>query len=133
MIWRQWRDSSRASILAGCSTRRSSSRAATCAGRFALCITRRWRKSMAFTRSDPAAVGTALKIESPDSALGIAEILRDASAANSVIAVSGGGSKAALGNTGALPDVALSTIRLNRVLHYEPTDLTLSVEAGARF
>ena len=30
-------------------------------------------------------------------------------------------------------DVTLSTVRLNRILHYEPNDLTVSVEAGTRW
>lgn len=49
------------------------------------------------------------------------------------VAPVGGGTKLALGNIPTRVDTALSTAKLSRVLHYEPTDMTLSVEAGIRF
>jgi glycolate oxidase FAD binding subunit len=44
--------------------------------------------------------------------------------------VSGGGTQLAFGNPGGPFASHVSTHRLNRVLHYEPADLTIAVEAG---
>jgi glycolate oxidase FAD binding subunit len=69
----------------------------------------------------------------PDSADEVARLLADAAGRGQAIAPVGGGTKLAIGNAPARIDAALSTAKLNRVLHYEPTDMTLSVEAGIRF
>ena len=42
----------------------------------------------------------------------------------------GGGTRLAYGNLGGPFDVALSTAKLNEIIHYEPDDLTLAVEPG---
>ena len=72
-------------------------------------------------------------VETPATAQDVANVLVSAAAAGATVAPVGGGSMLALGNVPDRIDVALSTARLDRVLHYEPTDLTLSVEAGVRF
>ncbi len=71
------------------------------------------------------------RIERPDSAAQLAEILAGAAANGSGVAPVGGGSMLGLGNASNSIDYAVSTKSFNRVLMYEPTDLTLSVEAGA--
>lgn len=53
--------------------------------------------------------------------------------ANAAITPFGGGTKQAHGNpihTNGRPLVALQTTRMNRVMEYEPDDLTITVEAG---
>jgi glycolate oxidase FAD binding subunit len=62
-----------------------------------------------------------------------AELLREASLAGQKLAPVGGGTKLSLGNPPESLDAILSTERLTGVLDYEPTDLVLSVGAGARF
>ena len=69
----------------------------------------------------------------PPSAEGVAEVLADAAANGLGLAPVGGATSLALGNPIERYDVAISTARLNDVLDYEPMDLVLSVEAGARF
>lgn len=69
----------------------------------------------------------------PGSAEEVAAVL--ALAAESAVAVIpwGAGSAMALGYPPRAGDIALDLRRLNRVLQYEPADLTLSVEAGISF
>jgi glycolate oxidase FAD binding subunit len=78
--------------------------------------------------------GRTLKtIHQPSSAQEVADLLRDADNLKRAVAPVGGGSKLTLGNS---PDTIIDGIdltALNRILHFEPADLTLSVEAGARF
>jgi glycolate oxidase FAD binding subunit len=78
--------------------------------------------------------GRALKtIHKPVNAEEVADLLRDADNLKQAIAPIGGGSKLSLGN---VPDAIINGIdltALNRIMHFEPADLTLSVEAGARF
>lgn len=69
----------------------------------------------------------------PSSPEEVAEALATADREGHAIAPVGGGTKLALGNAPARLDYLLSTAALDRVLHYEPTDLTLSVQAGMRF
>jgi glycolate oxidase FAD binding subunit len=69
----------------------------------------------------------------PVSATELASILSEASGAERAVTPVGGGTKLALGNVPKQVELALSTARLDRVLHYEPTDMTLSVEAGIGF
>lgn len=70
--------------------------------------------------------------ESPESALRVAELLANASVQRNPVRIVGGGGAAALGNSLRPVGWSLSTSRLNRFLTYEPTDMTLSVESGAR-
>jgi glycolate oxidase FAD binding subunit len=66
----------------------------------------------------------------PCTAEELAEQLHDASAKRQSISLRGAGSKSGMAGPVAPSDVAISTSRLNRILQYEPRDLTVSVEAG---
>jgi len=66
----------------------------------------------------------------PATAEELAEQLRDAGAKRQTIALRGHGSKSGMAGPVAASDVTISTARLNRILQYEPRDLTVSVEAG---
>jgi glycolate oxidase FAD binding subunit len=68
----------------------------------------------------------------PQSAEEIAAILADASQLGQAVIPVGGGTSLALGNPPRGADLALSTRALSSVIDYEPTDLVLSVGAGAR-
>lgn len=59
-----------------------------------------------------------------------ADILRRANEARWAVAPAGYGAGLALGNPPERLDLVIATTRLNRVLDYEPADLTASVEAG---
>jgi len=72
-------------------------------------------------------------VVTPASAAEVAEVLASAAADGLVVAPVGGGSALALGNVPERVDIALSTAGLAGIIAYEPTDLTLSVGAGARF
>lgn len=69
----------------------------------------------------------------PASAKELAECLKNAAARSQSISVIGNNSKRLM--AGPLPraNISVSTVRLNRVLAYEPNDLTISVEAGLRW
>jgi glycolate oxidase FAD binding subunit len=69
----------------------------------------------------------------PATAAELAEALRDAAAHLRTIQLSGAGSKRRMAGPVAAADVSLSTTALNRVLAYEPNDLTIGVEAGMRW
>lgn len=69
----------------------------------------------------------------PQSAEEIAAILADASQLGRSVIPVGGGTSLGLGNPPRAADIALSTRALSSVIDYEPTDLVLSVGAGARF
>lgn len=69
----------------------------------------------------------------PLSAAELADTLAQAAADGLKVAPIGGGTALALGNPPERVDLALSTLALNGVLDYEPSDLVLSVAAGARF
>src|SRR5918992_407533 len=69
----------------------------------------------------------------PDSPQAVAEALAAAAARQGAVAPVGGGTALGLGNPPERLDLALSTARLGGILDYEPTDLVLSVGAGARF
>ncbi len=60
-------------------------------------------------------------------------MLREASDAHRTIRLGGNFSKGRLGGPTAPADVTISTAAMNRVLQYEPRDLTISVEAGMPF
>ncbi|MCC6585257.1 MAG: FAD-binding oxidoreductase [Bryobacterales bacterium] len=69
----------------------------------------------------------------PGSAQELAERLAAAAAAKQKIELLGAGSKKPLGGRHAAPDIAISTAKLNRILEYEPNDLTIGVEAGVKW
>ena len=69
----------------------------------------------------------------PGDARETAEALAEAAAVGKAVTPIGGGTALTLGNPPERVDVALSTERLAGIIDYEPTDLVLSVGAGARF
>jgi glycolate oxidase FAD binding subunit len=71
-----------------------------------------------------------LRPENPDE---LAALLRDAAGAHRSIHLGGNFSKDRLGEPPALADVTISTSSMNRLLQYEPRDLTVSVQAGMSF
>ena len=68
----------------------------------------------------------------PADAAQIAEILRFAAAEKLAVIPSGGCTKLGIGSPPARYDIALDLSRMNRVLAYDPQDLTLGVEPGVR-
>lgn len=62
----------------------------------------------------------------------IAELLRFAAKERLAVIPSGGGTKLGIGALPERYDLALDLSRMNRVLAYDPDDLTLAVEAGIR-
>ena len=72
------------------------------------------------------------RTETPDTPLQAAELLADAAAAGLAVAPVGSGTALGLGNPPERVDLALSTANLGGIITYEPTDLVLSVGAGAR-
>ncbi len=66
----------------------------------------------------------------PGSAAEVAEIVKFAAAEKMSIVACGARSKLAIGSPPSRYDVALDLTRLDRVMAYDPDDLTLSVEAG---
>src|SRR5215212_6767307 len=69
----------------------------------------------------------------PASPEALAAALAAASAARQTITVGGRFSKNRMAGPIYPSDVSLSTSNLNRVLNYEPNDLTVSVEAGMKY
>ncbi len=69
----------------------------------------------------------------PSSAEDLAGILRESASRSKTVAVHGNNSKRLMGGPISDSDVTISTSALNRLLLYEPRDLTISVEAGMRF
>lgn len=63
----------------------------------------------------------------------LAAHLADASAKGQSVFLYGNSTKDRMGGPIFAADVAISTARLNRVLQYEPRDLTISVEAGISY
>ena len=63
----------------------------------------------------------------------LAAVLAEAAGRSQSIALCGKSTKAAMGGPIAPADVTISTAKLNRVLQYEPRDLTISVEAGITY
>jgi glycolate oxidase FAD binding subunit len=70
------------------------------------------------------------RIDSPESVGELCEFLRQARHERTRLLIAGGGTRLAFGNSGGPFDRMLLTRRLNRVIHYEPDDLTLAVEPG---
>ncbi len=69
----------------------------------------------------------------PESAAEVAAILRFASAERLAVIPMGGRSKLGIGMPPRKYDLALDMTRMNRVLAYDPGDLTLGVEPGVRY
>lgn len=63
----------------------------------------------------------------------LAAALHDASSRQATVTVLGHNTKRLMAGPIAASDVTISTARLDRVLDYEPRDLTISVEAGLRY
>jgi glycolate oxidase FAD binding subunit len=63
----------------------------------------------------------------------LADALATAASKGMTIALGGHFSKRSMGGPVTASDVTITTKGLKRILQYEPTDLTLSVEAGASF
>jgi glycolate oxidase FAD binding subunit len=68
----------------------------------------------------------------PADAAQIAEIIRFAATEKLALIPCGGCTKLGIGSPPARYDIALDLTRMNRVLAYDPRDLTLGVEPGAR-
>jgi glycolate oxidase FAD binding subunit len=66
----------------------------------------------------------------PTSREAIAEVLRWASAEKLAVAPRGGGTKMSLGNVPSSLDLVVDLSHYNRLLDYQPADLTATVEAG---
>jgi glycolate oxidase FAD binding subunit len=71
-----------------------------------------------------------LRPENPEQ---LAALLRDTAGAHRTINLGGNFSKDRLGGPPTPADVTISTSAMNRLLQYEPRDLTVSVEAGMPF
>jgi glycolate oxidase FAD binding subunit len=69
-------------------------------------------------------------MQQPQSPAELAGLLQDAAAHGHTIALGGNGTKVRMAGPIAAADVAIATTAMRRVLHYEPHDLTISVEAG---
>src|SRR5260370_11898939 len=69
----------------------------------------------------------------PGSPEELAAQLAEANARSQAITLFGNSTKAAMGGPIAPSEVTISTAGLNRVLQYEPRDLTVSVQAGITF
>jgi glycolate dehydrogenase FAD-binding subunit len=68
----------------------------------------------------------------PSQSVDVAEVLKLAAESAVVVVPWGGGTQQSLGDLPERFDLALDLRRLNRVVEYEPADLTVSVEAGMR-
>jgi glycolate oxidase FAD binding subunit len=63
----------------------------------------------------------------------LAQALREADEAGLAVAPVGGGTQLDIGMPPARLDLAMKITGLNRIVEYEPADLTVTVEAGMRF
>lgn len=68
----------------------------------------------------------------PSSVQEMQDVMVYASKHNLSVMPTGSGSKLGIGNLGEKTDFILSTTGLNKVVEYEPADLTVTVEAGIR-
>ena len=66
----------------------------------------------------------------PDSRQGIVEVMRWASRQGVAVFPRGGGTQLGLGNIPSRVDLVLDLSRCNRILDFQPSDLTVTVEAG---
>jgi glycolate oxidase FAD binding subunit len=86
------------------------------------------------TLSAPAIDGVSPRSRvSPSTPEELAAALKSADQAGDAVAAVGGGTQLDLGMPPARLDVVVETGGLNRVVEYEPADLTVTVEAGLRF
>jgi len=69
-------------------------------------------------------------VAAPASAHEVSEIVRFAAKENLAVIACGSRSKLNIGKPPARYDIALDMTSLNQIAHYDPADLTLSVEAG---
>lgn len=72
-------------------------------------------------------------VAKPDSAAEVAEIVRFAFTENLALIPCGNRTKLAIGMPPSRYDLALDMTGLNQIAHYDPADLTLSVDAGTAF
>ena len=68
----------------------------------------------------------------PGDAAQISEVIRFAATEKLAVVPCGGCTKLGIGSPPSRYDIALDLTRINRVLAYDPRDLTLGVEPGAR-
>jgi glycolate oxidase FAD binding subunit len=68
----------------------------------------------------------------PGSVEEVAAVIRTANERRACVTLAGGFTKQSMGNVPEKMDILLRTDRLNRVLHFDPGDLTIGVEAGCR-
>ena len=68
----------------------------------------------------------------PESVGQIQEILQYASEKELSVMPTGAGTKLGVGNLANTTDIALATTQLNKVVEYEPADLTVTIEAGMK-
>jgi glycolate dehydrogenase FAD-binding subunit len=73
------------------------------------------------------------EIVRPSTADEVAQALKTADEAGNAVAPIGGGTQLDLGMPPARLDLGIETTGLDRVVEYEPADLTVTVEAGMRF
>jgi glycolate oxidase FAD binding subunit len=76
---------------------------------------------------------TATQSVSPSTAEELAAHLKDADAQGQTVSPVGGGTQLDLGMPPSRVDLLIETTGLNRIVEYEPADLTVTVEAGMRF
>src|SRR5580704_11623974 len=69
----------------------------------------------------------------PETPEQLADMLRSAASAKQTIRLGGNFSKDRLGGPPQPSEISVSTSALNRLLQYDPRDLTVSVQAGMRF
>ena len=69
-------------------------------------------------------------VVAPEDRQQVAEVMRWAAENGITVFPRGGGTKLALGNPPESVELVLDTSRLNRVIDYQPGDLTVTVEAG---
>ena len=74
-----------------------------------------------------------MRVENPATPAQLAELMRDCQNNRQHIEISGARSKIRMGGPVVDADVRIETKALNRVLAYNPRDLTISVEAGMRY
>jgi glycolate oxidase FAD binding subunit len=95
------------------------------------------RRSLPLTKSDVRSVSidgvVASDVVAPGNAQETAEALAAIAALDRAVAPVGGGTALNMGNPPERVDYILSTEHLAGIIDYEPTDLVLSVGAGARF
>lgn len=75
--------------------------------------------------------GTAITdVRAPETVDELRDALREVSADGLHAVIAGGGTRLVFGNAGGPFDIAISTRKLDRVLQYEPDDMTIAVEPG---